>query len=88
MAFLPGSRKGGVQIRFEILEYLYYSPAPQPRTHVWRKATTLSYDDFQKHLIYLVDKGLVKDLGEDGCMITNEGRAVYDKLRTALSSLL
>ena len=88
MPSLPGSRKGGVQIRFEILEHLYYSPKPQPRTHVWRKATTLSYDDFQKHLAFLVDKGLVEDLGEEGCSITEEGRAIYEKLRTTLNSLL
>jgi hypothetical protein len=55
---LPAARKGSVQIRFEILEYLYFAPVAQPRTHVWRKATTLSYDDFQKHLAYLSGKGL------------------------------
>jgi hypothetical protein len=48
---MPRARKGLVQIRFEILEYLYYNLGPQPRTHIWRKATTLSYDDFQKHLV-------------------------------------
>jgi hypothetical protein len=52
---MPGARKGSVQIRFEILEHLYYNPKPQPRTHVWRKATTLSYDDYQKHVAYLVE---------------------------------
>ena len=31
---MPGARKEAVQIRFEILEYLYYNPQPQPRTHV------------------------------------------------------
>ena len=55
---LPAARKGSVQIRFEILEYLYFAPVAQPRTHVWRKATTLSYDDFQKHLA-LPDKLLL-----------------------------
>lgn len=82
------ARKGSVQIRFEILEYLYYNPEPQPRTHIWRRATTLSYDDFQKHLSYLIDKGLVKEDkgGEYG--ITDEGRGVYEKLRNVLSSIL
>ena len=51
-----------MQIRFEIIEYWYYNPGPQPRTHVWRKAPTMSYDDFQKHLAYLKERGLV---GED-----------------------
>ncbi len=59
---MPAARKGLVQIRFEILEYLYYNPGPLPRTHVWRKATTMSYDDFQRHLAYLNERGLV---GED-----------------------
>jgi len=51
-----------LQIRFEILEYRCYNSGPRPRTHVWRKATTMSYDDFQKHLAYLKERGLV---GED-----------------------
>jgi hypothetical protein len=37
-------RKGAVQIRFEILEYLFYNREPQPRTYVWRNATSLAYD--------------------------------------------
>ena len=57
-------RKGAVQIRFEILEYLFYNRKPQPRTYVWRKATNLSYDDFLKHLSYLREKNLVKETGE------------------------
>ena len=82
------SRKGVVQIRFEILEYLYYNPKTHPRTHVWRRATTLSYDDFQKHLAYLIEKGLVVE-GEGGdCFITLDGRVVYEKLRSVLSSIL
>lgn len=51
-----------MQIRFEILEYRYYNPGPRPRTYVWRKVTTMSYDDFQKHLAYLKERELV---GED-----------------------
>jgi len=77
-----------VQIRFEILEYLYYNPRPQPRTHIWRKATTLSYDDFLKHLAYLVDKGLVEDDGDGNSLVTKAGREVFDKLRTVLPSIL
>ena len=81
-------RKGAVQIRFEILEYLYYNPLPQPKTHVWRRATTLSYDDFQKHLAYLVERGLV-ELDEEGdSLITPRGREVFDKLRGVLPSIL
>lgn len=81
------ARKGGIQIRFEILEHLYYSPRSQPRTHVWRKATTLSYDDFQKHLEYLTSKGFVEEK-EGGWAISREGRGVYEKLRESLGSLL
>jgi len=85
---VPRARKGVVQIRFEILEYLYYNPRPQPRTHIWRKATTLSYDDFLKHLAYLVDKGLVEDDGDGNSLVTKAGREVFDKLRTVLPSIL
>jgi predicted transcriptional regulator len=85
---MPRVRKGVVQIRFEILEYLHYNPQTQPRTHIWRRATTLSYDDFQKHLTYLIEKGLVVE-GEDGdCSITTKGRGIYEKLRSVLSSIL
>jgi predicted transcriptional regulator len=84
---MPGARKGSVQIRFEILEHLYFNPQPQPRTHVWRKATTLSYDDFQKHVGYLVERGYLAD-SEEGLEITAQGRSVYDRLKNALGSLL
>ncbi len=85
---MPRARKGVVQIRFEILEYLYYNPSPQPRTHVWRRATTMSYDDFLKHLAYLVEKGLV-EVDEDGnSVISHEGREVFDRLRRVLPSIL
>ena len=40
---MPAAREGAVKIRFEVLEYLYYNPEPQPRTHIWRKATSMSY---------------------------------------------
>ena len=85
---MPRARKGVVQIRFEILEYLYYNPSPQPRTHIWRKATTLSYDDFLKHLAYLRGKGLVDEDEEGNSSISRAGREVFDKLRGVLPSIL
>lgn len=85
---MPRARKGVVQIRFEILEYLYYNPSPQPRTHIWRKATTLSYDDFLKHLAYLREKGLVDEDEEGNSSISRAGREVFDKLRGVLPSIL
>jgi predicted transcriptional regulator len=85
---LPGARKEAVQIRFEILEYLYYNPQPQPRTHVWRKATSLSYDDFQRHLAYLIGKAMVAEDGDGNSTITKQGREVYEKLRNVLPSIL
>jgi predicted transcriptional regulator len=81
-------RKGVVQIRFEILEYLFYESKPQPRTYVWRKATRLSYDDFLKHLDYLKEKGLVDENNEGHCMLTKNGRALYVELRKSLPSIL
>jgi len=84
---MPRMKKGGVQIRFEILEFLYYNER-QPRTHVWRKATTLSYDDFLKYLAFLKEKGLLKDDEGGLCMITEKGRKVYDELQKSLSSIL
>lgn len=85
---MPRPRKDAVQIRFEILEYLYFCSRPQPKTHVWRKATTLSYDDFLKHLQHMARKGLITELDDGSCTITADGRDVYDRLRTALSSIL
>jgi predicted transcriptional regulator len=85
---MPRPRKDAVQIRFEILEYLYFNTDSQLKTHVWRKATTLSYDDFLKHLQHMAEKGLITELNDGGCAITIEGRNVYDRLRTALSSVL
>jgi len=77
-----------VQIRFEILEYLYYDPKPQQRTRIWRKATTLSYDDFLKHLAYLKEKGLIIEDEDSNFYISKEGRGVYDKLKRVLPSIL
>ena len=85
---MPKPRKDAVQIRFEILEYLYFSSESQPKTHVWRKATTLSYDDFLKHLKHMAEKGLITELDDGNCAITPEGRNIYERLRTALSSIL
>lgn len=81
-------RKGAAQIRFEILEFLFFNAKPQLRTKVWRKSTNLSYDDFLKHLAFLVDKNLVRETDEGGCFLTAEGRRVYLELRKSLPSIL
>ena len=86
---MPRMRKSAVQIRFEILEFLYYHGSSlQLRTYVWRKATSLSYDDFQKHFLYMKEKGLVDETSDGSCKITNNGRRVYEELRNSLSSIL
>jgi len=81
-------RKGAVQIRFEILEFLFLSGKSQPRTYVWRKATNLSYDDFLKHVAYLKEKNLVKENEDKHCSLTEEGRKIYLELRRSLPSIL
>jgi len=81
-------RKGSVQIRFEILEFLFFDSRPQLRTYVWRRATSLSYDDFLKHLAYLRERGLVKETEEGYCSLTEEGRKIYTELRRSLPSIL
>ena len=81
-------RKGAVQIRFEILEYLFYNRQPQPRTYVWRKATSLSYDDFLKHLAYLKEKSVLEETDDGQCMLTEKGRNIYVELRKSLPSIL
>lgn len=81
-------RKGAVQIRFEILEYLFFNNKPQLRTYVWRKATTLSYDDFLKHLNYLKERELVQETYDGACLLTGEGRRIYIELRKSLPSIL
>ena len=81
-------RKGAVQIRFEVLEFLYYNTKPQLRTYIWRKATNLSYDDFLKHLSYLKEKKLVEENDEGYCRLTAEGRKIYAELRKSLPSIL
>lgn len=81
-------RKSAVQIRFEILEFLFFNSKPQLRTAVWRKSTNMSYDDFLKHLEYLKEKQLVKETKEGTSTLTEEGRRIYLELRKSLPSLL
>jgi predicted transcriptional regulator len=81
-------RKGAVQIRFEILEYLFFNRKPQPRTYVWRKATNLSYNDFLKHLSYLRVRSLVKETEENQCLLIEKGRRIYGELQKSLPSIL
>jgi predicted transcriptional regulator len=85
---MADKRKGSVQIRFEILEYLFFSGKNQLRTHVWRKATDASYDDFLKQLNYLKDKGFIEETAQGQILITPQGRKIYQSLRDALPSLL
>jgi len=81
-------RKSAVQIRFEILEFLFFNGKPQLRTVVWRKATSLAYDDFLKHLAYLEEKKLIWENSEGACHLTEEGRRLYVELRKSLPSIL
>jgi len=81
-------RKNAVQIRFEILEFLFFNSKPQLRTGVWRKSTNLSYDDFLKHLMYLEQKGLIKETSQGHCVLSEEGRRLYIELRKSLPSIL
>ncbi len=85
---MADKRKGSVQIRFEILEYLFFSSKNQLRTHVWRKATDVSYDDFLKHLTYLKEKGFVNETADGPVTLTEQGRKIYTSLRESLPSLL
>lgn len=85
---MADKRKGSVQIRFEVLEYLFFAGKSQLRTHVWRKATDVSYDDFLKHLTYLKGKGFVDENGQGHLLLTLEGRKIYINLRESLPSLL
>jgi len=81
------SRKSSVQIRFEILEYLYYNAGPHLRTYLWRKATDLSYDDFLKYLDEMKERRLIDE--ENGeCRLTESGRDVYTRLRDSLRAIL
>ena len=80
-------RKSPVEIRFEILEFLFYNAGAHSRTSLWRRATQLSYDDFQKYLDYLKVKGYVEE-SEEGVRLSIEGKNVCVKLRDTLPSLL
>lgn len=81
------ARKSPVQIRFEILEYLFYNAGPHSKTSLWRHATQLSYDDFQKYLLNLKQKGFVEE-SETGIHLTDLGKDVYTRLRETLPSIL
>jgi len=81
-------RKSAVQIRFEILEFLFFNDKPQLRTGVWRKSTNMAYDDFLKHLAYLEEKKLVKETPQGTVLLTEEGRKLYLDLRKSLPSIL
>lgn len=76
-----------MQIRFEILEYLFYNAGPHFRTSLWRHATQLSYDDFQKYLENLKQKGFVEE-SEGEIRMAAPGREVYLKLRETLPLIL
>lgn len=80
-------RKSPVQIRFEILEFLFYNAGTHSRTNLWRRATQLSYDDFQKYLEYLKSRSLVEE-SPDGLRLAQAGKEVYLKLRETLPSIL
>jgi predicted transcriptional regulator len=80
-------RKSPVEIRFEILEFLFYNAGLHSRTSLWRRATQLSYDDFQKYLDFLKGKGYVRE-SEEGVSLSVEGKNVYVKLRDTLPSIL
>ena len=81
------TRKSSVQVRFEILEFLFQHAGAHARTSLWRRATQLSYGDFQKHLAQLEEKGFVEET-ESGIRLTTRGGEVYRKLCEALPSIL
>ena len=81
------TRKSPVQIRFEILEFLFYNSGAHSRTNLWRRATQLSYDDFQRYLEYMKNKSLVEESPE-GIRLAAAGKEVYLKLRETLPSIL
>ena len=85
---MPKIRKSAVQIRFEILEYLFFNSKPQLRTVIWRKSTNVSYDDFLKHLAFLEGRKLMKETPDGNCSLTEDGRKLYIELRKSLPSIL
>lgn len=76
-----------MQIRFEILEFLFYNAGAHSKSSLWRRATQLSYDDFQKYLEYLRGKAFIEE-SDEGIRLSTEGRNVYLKLRETLPSIL
>ena len=80
-------RKSPVQIRFEILEFLFYNAGPHSRTSLWRHATQLSYDDFQRYLEYMRGKDFIEE-SEGEIRLSPKGRDVYVKLKETLPSIL
>jgi predicted transcriptional regulator len=81
------AKKSPAQIRFDILEFLYNHAGMHLRTSVWRHATRLSYDDFQRYLGSLNDKGFVEEF-EGGIRLTLAGKKIYLRLRELLPSVL
>ena len=81
------ARKSPVQIRFEILEFLFYNAGAHSRTNLWRRATQLSYDDFQKYLENMKERGLVEE-SDEGLRLGAAGKEIYLKLRETLPSIL
>ena len=57
------------------------------RTHVWKKATDLSYDDFIKHTNILKEKALVEEK-EGKYVLTEKGRITYSKLKDFFPALM
>lgn len=66
---------------------MFYKAGPHSRTSLWRHATQLSYDDFQKYLEYMKQKGFVQET-EGEIRLSQAGMEVYQKLRDALPSIL
>jgi len=62
------------------------SASAPPRTHIWRRATTLRYDDFLKHLAYLAQKNLIEEESRES-HITKKGRDIYEKLCNVLTTI-
>ena len=81
------TKKSPAQIRFDILEFLYDHASMDLRTSVWRHATRLSYDHFQRYLGSLNDKGFVEEF-EGGISLTLAGKKIYLRLRELLPSVL
>ena len=81
------AKKSPAQIRFDILGFLYHNEGMHSRTSVWRRATRLSYDDFQRYLGSLNDKGFIEEL-EGGIRLTLTGKKIFLRLRELLPLVL